>query len=155
MTKEEQTRPPVAHFRIALEIEAGRLEVGGEFAKKVAFHDPCYLGRHNGIFDQPRDVLQKLPGLELVELPDSRENSFCCGGGGGRIWMHTDKEERFGDIRLAQAQDVGADVLVTSCPYCVTNFEESRLGLADEESLQVRDLTEVVLEALDAGEVTP
>ncbi len=134
-------------------VEQGRLEIGGEFAKKVAYHDPCYLGRHNGVFDQPREVLLQLPGLELVELPDSREHSLCCGGGGGRIWMHTDKEERFGDLRLAQAKEVGADVLATSCPYCVSNFEESLIGLGDDEPLQIKDLTEVVLESLEAVEV--
>jgi Fe-S oxidoreductase len=132
---------------------AGRLEIAGEFSKKVAYHDPCYLGRHNGIFDAPREVLQALPGLDLVELPESRHESLCCGGGGGRIWMHTDKEERFGDIRLAQAQEVGANVLVTSCPYCISNFEESRLGLPDDDPLVIKDLTEVVLQALESGEV--
>ena len=121
--------------------------------KRVAYHDPCYLGRHNGIFDAPRNVLGSLPGVELVELPDHHENSLCCGGGGGRIWMHTDKEERFGDIRLAQAREVGAEVLVTSCPYCVSNFEESRLGLPDDDPLVIRDLTEVVLAAVEGAEV--
>jgi Fe-S oxidoreductase len=142
-------------------IEQGRLELTGQFARRVTYHDPCYLGRHNGCFDPPRDVLKMLPGLELVELPDSRQNSLCCGGGGGRIWMHTDKDERFGNIRLAQAQEVGAEVLVTSCPYCISNFEESRLSLLldgalpEEEALQIRDLTEVVLESLEGSEETP
>jgi len=133
-------------------VEQGRLEIDGEFGKRVTYHDPCYLGRHNGIFEQPRELLSKLDGLELVEMSDSRQDSLCCGGGGGRIWMHTDKGERFGDLRLVQAQEVGADVLVSSCPYCISNFEESRLGLEDENALEVKDLTEVVLEALEARE---
>jgi len=128
-------------------IEQGRLELDGEFKKKVTFHDPCYLGRHNGIYDQPRDVLKKLPGLELVEMPDTREESLCCGGGGGRIWMETPKEERFSDIRLAQASEVGADVLATSCTYCISNFEESRLALG-ENAPEVKDITEIIQEAL-------
>jgi Fe-S oxidoreductase len=128
-------------------IEQGRLELKGEYGKKVTFHDPCYLGRHNGIYDQPRDVLMKLPGLELVEMADSRQNSLCCGGGGGRIWMETPKEERFSDLRLAQAMEVGADVLATSCPYCISNFEESRLGLGDDAP-EIKDITEIVQEAL-------
>ncbi len=142
-------------------VEAGRLELTGRFDKRVAYHDPCYLGRHNGVFDEPRDVLGKLSGLELVELPDTRQNSLCCGGGGGRIWMHTDREERFGDLRLAQAQEVGAEVLVTSCPYCISNFEESRLGLAGNGGppegavLEIRDLTEVVLESFGEGGERP
>jgi len=142
-------------------VEQGRLELDGRFEKRVTYHDPCYLGRHNGLFDQPRDVLKKLSGLELVEMPDSRQKSLCCGGGGGRIWMHTDKDERFGNLRLAQAKEVGAEVLVTSCPYCISNFEESRLSLltdetlSDEEALQIMDLTEVVLESLAGSEETP
>ena len=141
-------------------IEQGRLPSGGRFPRRVAYHDPCYLGRHNGCFDPPREVLKRLAGLVLVELPDFRENSLCCGGGGGRIWMHTDKEERFGNLRLAQAQQVGAEMLVTSCPYCISNFEESRLSLLldedlpEEETLPIKDLTEVVLESLAGGEET-
>jgi Fe-S oxidoreductase len=136
-------------------IAEGRLELDGELGKRVAYHDPCYLGRHNGVFDAPREVLGGIAGIELAELPDSRESSLCCGGGGGRIWMHTDKGERFGDLRLAQAKEVGADVLVTSCPYCISNFEESRIALGDDEPLQVKDLTELVIESLEEGETTP
>ena len=129
-------------------IEEGRLELTGEFSKKVTFHDPCYLGRHNGIYEQPRDVLKMLPGLELVEMPDSRRDSLCCGGGGGRIWAETPKEERFSDLRVAQAVEVGADVLATSCPYCISNFEESRLALEDGGALEIKDITEIIQEAL-------
>ena len=136
-------------------IEEGRLELSGEFSKKVTYHDPCYLGRHNGIYEQPRDVLKKLPGLELVEMPDSREDSLCCGGGGGRIWAETPKEERFSDLRVAQAREVGADVLATSCPYCISNFEESRLALEDGGAPEIRDITEVIQEALQGSGETP
>ena len=136
-------------------IEQGRLEIKGEFKKRVTFHDPCYLGRHNGIYDQPRDVLKQVPGLELVEMPDSRENSLCCGGGGGRIWAETPKEERFADLRVAQAREVGADVLATSCPYCVSNFEESRLALKHGEAPEIKDITEVIHEALQENGATP
>jgi len=125
-------------------INAGRLELTGEFAKKITYHDPCYLGRHNDIYDEPRDVLNKVPGLELIEMADCRKNSLCCGGGGGRIWMDTPKEERFSDIRLKQANEVGAEVLVTSCPYCITNFEESRLNLEYDDVLEIKDITEIV-----------
>jgi len=78
-------------------IDEGRLEITKEYRKDLTYHDPCYLGRHNGIYDEPREVLKKIPGLELDEMPDSRENSLCCGGGGGRIWMETPKGERFSD----------------------------------------------------------
>ncbi|MEA1921027.1 MAG: (Fe-S)-binding protein [Pseudomonadota bacterium] len=129
-------------------IDDGRLELTGEYAKKVTYHDPCYLGRHNDIYDEPREVLKKVPGLELVEMAESRENSLCCGGGGGRIWMETLKSERFSDIRVAQAQAVEAQVLATSCPYCITNFEESRLSLEPEDDIEIKDIVEIINDCL-------
>ena len=129
-------------------INDGRLELTKEYEKKVTYHDPCYLGRHNDIYDEPRETLKKIPGLELVEMIDSRKNSLCCGGGGGRIWMDTPKEERFSDLRLEQANEVGAQVLVTSCPYCITNFEESRLNMEYEDILEIKDITEIVNDML-------
>ncbi|MEI6205853.1 MAG: (Fe-S)-binding protein [Desulfuromonadales bacterium] len=129
-------------------ISSGRLKLTKEYGKKVTYHDPCYAGRHNGIFDEPREVLKGISGVELLEMPDSRENSLCCGGGGGRIWVETPKNERFSDIRLQQAIDVGAEVLVTSCPYCITNFEDSRLSLEDSEALEIKDITEIIQELL-------
>ncbi|MBI4881139.1 MAG: (Fe-S)-binding protein [Planctomycetes bacterium] len=137
----------VAQFLAEL-IEQGRLRLSGRYPKKVTYHDPCYLGRHNGIYDQPRDVLRRLPGLELVEMQDSRQRSLCCGGGGGRIWMETPKSERFSDLRVAQARATGAEVLATACPYCITNFEESSLALPGGEPLLIKDVTEIVQEAL-------
>jgi Fe-S oxidoreductase len=92
--------------------------------------------------------LEKIPGLELIEMADSREDSLCCGGGGGRIWMDTPQSERFSDIRVKEANDVGADVLVTSCPYCITNFEESRLNLEYEDVLEIKDIVEIIQEVL-------
>ena len=114
----------------------------------MTYHDPCYLGRHNGIYEEPREALRRVPGLELNELPDSREDSLCCGGGGGRIWMETPKGERFSDLRVEQTLEVGAEVLVTACPYCITNFEDSRLTLDAEEKVEVKDITEIIAEAM-------
>jgi Fe-S oxidoreductase len=129
-------------------IREGRLQPNRDSGKKVTYHDPCYLGRHNGIFDEPREALTSVPGLELNEMPESRANSFCCGGGGGRIWMETPRRERFSDVRLRQAVDVGAEVLVTSCPYCISNFEASRETLGVVENIQVKDVTEIISESL-------
>ena len=129
-------------------INHGRLDITGEFEKSVAYHDPCYLGRHNGIYDEPRELLKKVSGLKLVEMETCRKNSLCCGGGGGRIWMDTPQEERFSDIRLRQAEATGAQILATSCPYCITNFEESRLNLEYEDVLEVKDITEIINEML-------
>ena len=129
-------------------MEEGRLELSKEYGKRVTYHDPCYMGRHNGIYEEPREVLRKIPGLELEEMPDSRVESLCCGGGGGRIWMETQKGERFSDLRLEQAMGVGAEVLVTSCPYCITNFEDSRLTLDVVEKIEVKEITEIIAEAI-------
>lgn len=129
-------------------IREGRLELAGEFAKTVTYHDPCYLGRHNNVYDAPRDVLKGISGLSLVEMPDYGKDSLCCGGGGGRIWMDTPKEERFSDLRLVQAKEAGAQVLVTACPYCITNFEESMLNLEYEDVLEVKDITEIVQDVI-------
>jgi Fe-S oxidoreductase len=129
-------------------IKKGRLQFSKEYPKKVTYHDPCYLGRHNSIYEEPREILKKIPGLELVEMDESREESLCCGMGGGRIWMETAKDERFSDIRLQQAMDAGAEVLVTACPYCISQFEDSKLTLKNSEALQVKDITEVIQEVI-------
>jgi Fe-S oxidoreductase len=129
-------------------IKEGRLKITGEYKKKVTYHDPCYLGRHNGIYDEPREILKKIPGLELKEMADARESSLCCGMGGGRIWMETAKNERFSDIRLKQAQDTRAEILATACPYCITQFEDSRMSLADSSVIQIKDITEILQEVV-------
>jgi Fe-S oxidoreductase len=135
-------------------IEQGKLELPKQYRKNVTYHDPCYLGRHNGIYDEPREVLKKIPGLEMDEMPDSREDSLCCGGGGGRIWMETPRDERFSDLRLRQARGLEAEVLVTACPYCITNFEESRLNLEYENLLEIKDITEIIQEVMQETEET-
>ncbi len=144
----------IAQFLAEL-MEAGRLELpkgkDGAPPTRVTYHDPCYLGRHNGIYEPPREVLKQIPGLQLVEMADSRANSLCCGGGGGRIWAETPKGERFADLRMAQAVEVGAQVLATSCPYCISNFEESRLALEGEGATEVKDLTELIWGALQGN----
>ncbi len=129
-------------------VRDGRLEIPGEISKTVAYHDPCYLGRHNGIYDEPRDLLSSITGLKLVEMESSRESSLCCGGGGGRVWMETVKGERFSDDRIEQARAVGAEVLATACPYCITMLEDSRLTLGAEDELEIRDITEIIQEAI-------
>jgi Fe-S oxidoreductase len=129
-------------------IKQNRLGFTGSVNKKVAYHDPCYLGRHHDIYDEPREVLRSIPGLELVELPDHRENSLCCGGGGGRIWMETKSGERFSDLRLKQALEIGANVLAIACPYCMLNFEDSVLTQDKSDEIEIRDITELVEMAL-------
>jgi Fe-S oxidoreductase len=129
-------------------IREGRLELPGEYGKRVTYHDPCYLGRHNGIYDEPREVLKRVGGLELFEMVESRVDSLCCGGGGGRVWMETQKGERFGDLRLEQAMETGAEVLATCCPYCITMFEDSRITMGVDERIEIKDITEILQEVL-------
>ena len=90
-------------------VKDGRLQLTKEYGKKIAYHDPCYLGRHNGIFDEPRGVLKSISGLDLREMPEAREDSLCCGMGGGRIWAETEKHERFSNLRVEQAVELGAE----------------------------------------------
>ena len=133
-------------------IEQGKLTLKNPHEKKVTYHDPCYLGRHNGIYDEPREILNRVPGLTLTEMPDCRVDSLCCGGGGGRVWMETQKGERFSDLRIEQAMGVGAEVLVTACPYCITMFEDSRITMEDQEETgsvpEIKDITEIIAEVI-------
>ena len=129
-------------------INEGRLKFTKEYKKRVTYHDPCYLGRHNGIYDEPREVLKKIPGLDLIEMADSREDSLCCGGGGGRIWMDTPKDERFSGLRVEQAIEVGAEVLAVSCPYCMILLKDSVMSAHKTDVIQIKDITEIVQEVI-------
>jgi Fe-S oxidoreductase len=129
-------------------ISDGRLNLNKKLAQKVTYHDPCYLGHHNNIYSEPRQLLRCIPGLELIEMPDSRERSLCCGGGGGGIWRDIRKGERLSDIRLAQAAETGADALAVSCPYCLVNFEDSKLSAPDGINIEIKDIAELIWEAL-------
>ncbi|MFC1937538.1 (Fe-S)-binding protein [Chloroflexota bacterium] len=140
----------VIHFSQYLNelIEDGRLKFTKELNKKVTYHDSCCLGRHMRLYDEPRQNLKSIPGLELVEMRDNREEALCCGGCGGRIWMDTPKGERFSDLRLEQALEVGANILAISCPYCMLNFDDSVLSSDKGDLIQVRDIVELVREAM-------
>jgi len=129
-------------------VGGGKLKFSQEVSKKVIYHDPCYLGRHNEIYEEPRRVLQAIPGLELLEFADARQFSICCGGGGGRVWMETAKEERFCDLRLQQALDAGADVLAVACPYCMLMFDDSLLSMGKEGQIEIKDISELVVQAI-------
>jgi Fe-S oxidoreductase len=129
-------------------IDQGKLKFSKEVKKKVIYSDPCYLGRHNDIYDEPRKVLESIPGVELMEFPDSREEALCCGGGGGRIWMDTPKGERFSDMRVEQALEKGADMIAVACPYCFLNYRDSVLSLGKSEVIEVKDISEIVAEAM-------
>jgi Fe-S oxidoreductase len=137
----------ISQFLMEL-VKEGRIVPNKEYRRRITYHDPCYLGRHNGIYDEPREVLRKISGLELHEMPDSRAESLCCGMGGGRVWMETEKHERFSNLRIEQALEVGAEVLATSCPYCITALEDSRLVTNHADDIEVKDITEILQEVI-------
>lgn len=128
-------------------VDQGRLPLPANIASKITYHDPCYLGRHNSVYDEPRRLIEAT-GAELVEMEIAGANSLCCGGGGGRIWMETSRNERFCEERLKQAAATGADTLVTSCPYCLSNFKDTVLNQSLSESFSVIDISELVARAL-------
>jgi len=129
-------------------IEDGKLpKPEGKLDGKVAYHDPCYLGRHSEVFDEPRAVLDAT-GIDRVEMPREQRFSLCCGGGGGRVWMDTPSEKRFSVLRVNEAVDSGADMLATACPYCISLLEDSRKTENLEDKLEVLDISEVLLRAM-------
>jgi Fe-S oxidoreductase len=126
----------------------GRLPLATPLARRVTFHDPCYLSRHNQETAAPRQILAAIPGLELVEMDRHGADTLCCGGGGGRMWLETAVGERFADLRIQEARDTGAELLVTACPFCIACLEDS-LKAGRIQDLEVMDLAEITALALD------
>jgi Fe-S oxidoreductase len=129
-------------------ISDGKLSLSGNDAGAVAFHDPCYLGRHSELYDPPREIMRSLPGSDLKELARSKNKSVCCQGGGGRVWMETKAGERFAELRINEALDSGAKTLVTACPYCITMLEDSLKVMGKQDELSISELSELVAERL-------
>ncbi len=132
----------------------GHLKPTQRLDARVTFHDPCYLGRHNHIFDAPRRVLAGIPGLDLVEMVDNRESSLCCGGGGGGAWDTRPIEKRPGALRVRQALDVGADVMVTACPYCARILDDAVQTLGVDHRIVVQDLAVLLLNSMQTSPET-
>lgn len=143
---------PVLHYTQLLAPLVEQLSWQRDLGVKVTFHDPCYLGRHNGEYDAPRRILEAIPGVELVEMMRCRENGYCCGGGGGGMWLdgHTANHtrERLSERRVREAAETGADVLAVCCPYEVSRFEDGAKSTGLDGQIRVRDLAELVDEAL-------
>jgi Fe-S oxidoreductase len=141
----------VMHYTelVAQLLQQGRLALSGSVDARVTYHDPCYLGKHNGIFDAPRSILKRIPGLKFVEMDRSRERSLCCEGGGGRMWLEgTNIEERLAHQRVQEAIDTGAEILATACPFCVLTLEDAVKTRGLEDQIRVLDLMELVAAAL-------
>ncbi len=141
----------VAHSQLIEElIAAGRLPVPPDITRPprgFAYHDPCYLGRYNHVYDAPRTVLDQTQG-GFTELPRCRERGFCCGAGGARAFMEEKRGTRIAHNRLHEAIDTRATGVAVACPFCVTMFEDGVRTLNVEESFAVRDLAELVADAL-------
>ncbi len=133
---------------LAERLRAGKLELSRPVEATVTYHDPCYLGRHAGEYEAPRELLQAIEGLTLVEMPRNRESSLCCGGGGGGLWMDLPMEERFAVMRVQEAQETGATIIATACPYCTSMLEDAIKTLDLEEEICVKDVAELLSEAL-------
>ncbi|OFV89110.1 MAG: hypothetical protein A3J75_03430 [Acidobacteria bacterium RBG_16_68_9] len=128
-------------------IGEGRLTPQKPLGKRVVYHDQCTLGRQNGIFEEPRQVLRAVPGLELLEIPHyNRMDSLCCGGGGGGVWLDRPKGERMSDVRVQQAVETGAEILAVACPYCHQMFADSAKALGAD--IEVKDVSELLADAL-------
>ena len=148
---EERVAFRVRHYSQLLRdlVRSGRLVFDKPLPVTVTFHDPCYLGRHNRIFDDPREVITAIPGVRLVEMEHNRADSLCCGGGGGRMWQdELDSDIKMSDIRIREAAATGAEIVVTACPLCLIMLEDARKTTGFEDSLQVLDLNELVALAL-------
>jgi len=115
---------------------------------RLTFHDPCYLGRYNGLYAAPRQVLRAIPGLEVVEMRSNRERSFCCGAGGGHLWMQEGGGQRIENLRFEQAQEVSPQVIATACPYCVAMLDVAASTKGAGTRIKVMDIAELVMEAM-------
>jgi Fe-S oxidoreductase/nitrate reductase gamma subunit len=129
-------------------IKEKRIEPKYSVDQTVSVHDPCYLGRINQIFEPIRDVCRVVPGIEIRELARHRENGFCCGGGGGRMWLHESLGSHINHIRAEEAAETGADLVGTACPYCLTMLEDGIGSLEMEKPPKVMDVVEIVASSL-------
>jgi Fe-S oxidoreductase len=127
-------------------VSEGKLEFKKRIQRTVTYHDPCHLGRHSGVFDEPRNVLGDIPGVELIEIPRTRMASRCCGAGGGFKIGFNEKATTIGSKRVLEAKTTGADVIITTCPFCKTNLLDGANKIGDD--LKTYDLVELALEAL-------
>jgi len=131
---------------VARLIREKKLEFKNEVNWKVTYHDPCHLGRHNNVYDDPRHILQSVPGVEFIEMERTRENSFCCGAGGGLKAGFPDMQGKLANSRVKEAEETGATELVSACPFC---YQGLQIGIKNQDSkLRMRDITEIVVEAL-------
>ena len=145
---------PVKHHTTFLQelIAEGRIQLSKQATGTITFHDPCYLGRYQGIYDAPRNVLQQIPGATITEMADNHEKSLCCGGGGGHFWMDFHAPKRINNLRMEQAMEIKADTVAVGCPYCMQMLADSVALLDLDEKVKITDMATLVLDAMDLPE---
>ncbi|MCK4361736.1 MAG: 4Fe-4S dicluster domain-containing protein [Dehalococcoidia bacterium] len=136
---------------IAELIQQGRLNLKNNLAEKITYHDACYLGRHNDIYNEPRQVVKAIPGAQFAEMARRRSRSFCCGAGGGHMWMEESVGTRISEMRTEEAISTKASVLATACPFCIQMFEDAIKAKEASESIKAMDIAELVLRAIEGG----
>ena len=149
LRKDYSGLPPVQHIsEVAVDaVRNGRLKLtsGDNGSKTYVYHDPCYLGRHNALYDPPRQAIDAIPGIRRVEMTgDCRDRSFCCGGGGLMLFYEPEEEQRMGVVRVKMAKEAGADVVVTACPFCLVNIEDAIKVAGFEGRMEAIDLCEMI-----------
>ena len=132
-------------------VKVGKLTPGGSYSGTVTYHDPCYLGRHNRVFDEPRNVLDAIPGVKQVEMGRCKEKGFCCGAGGARMWMEENIGKRVNMDRTMEALGTGADIVSTACPFCMIMLDDAVQANGKGEEVRVMDISQVVEESLLAA----
>ena len=144
--------PEVKHISqvIAQKVKSGALDLLAckDPDKVYMYHDPCYLGRHNGVYEDPRDALDAIEGLRRVDVEKSRDRSFCCGGGGLMLFYEPEEETRMGVLRVNMAAEAGANVIVTACPFCLVNIQDAIKVAGKEGEMEAVDFTELIEEHL-------
>jgi Fe-S oxidoreductase len=126
-------------------MEKGILSPSKQIEKTITYHDSCYLGKRNEIYDAPRAIISKIPGVKLVEMRDNRVDSLCCGGGGGRMYIDVDEVTRLSHLRLEQAISTGAEIIATACPWCYTQMKDAIKVTDQEGHIEVMDISELLL----------
>ena len=129
-------------------VKVGKLTPGGSYSGTVTYHDPCYLGRHNRVFDEPRNVLDAIPGVKQVEMGRCKEKGFCCGAGGARMWMEENIGKRVNMDRTMEALGTGADIVSTACPFCMIMLDDAVQANGKGDEVRVMDISQVVEESL-------
>jgi Fe-S oxidoreductase len=130
-------------------LKQGKLTLARSLDKKTTYHDSCYLGRYNDIYEAPREILQRVTGTAPVEMEHRKSKAFCCGGGGGRMWMEEQIGKRMNQMRAEEAIKANAEVLASACPFCIQMFEDGIKSLEVEASLKTMDLAEIIAEAIE------